>query len=116
MIRVQAAAEALGLDIEVRERPAAKSLTEAAAVLGIRPADIVKTLVVQRRPSTGSGSGETGSGTGEPGSGTGEPGSGSGEPGSLAAVSSSASPVFTVRIASLRVIPVRLRMNSTVEW
>ena len=52
--RVRDAAAALGLTIEVRERPAAKSLEEAAELLGIRPADIVKTLVVKR----GSGSPE----------------------------------------------------------
>ncbi|MFV0318847.1 MAG: aminoacyl-tRNA deacylase [Microbacterium sp.] len=39
----------------MRERPAAKSLPEAAELLGVRPADIVKTLVV-KRTSTSSGS------------------------------------------------------------
>jgi len=50
--RVRAAASELGLDIELRERPAAKSLTEAAELLGLRPADIVKTLVVKRSDDT----------------------------------------------------------------
>lgn len=36
-----------GLTIELVERPAAGSLEEAAALLGVPPADIVKTLVVQ---------------------------------------------------------------------
>jgi Cys-tRNA(Pro)/Cys-tRNA(Cys) deacylase len=55
--RVRAAAAARGLEIEVRPRPAANSLPEAAALLGIRPADIVKTLVV-KRSSTAAGDGE----------------------------------------------------------
>ncbi len=42
------AAAARGLEIELRERPAASSLHEAAALLGLTPADIVKTLVVKR--------------------------------------------------------------------
>lgn len=46
--RVREAASALGLSIEVRERPAANSLAEAAALLGVEPAGIVKTLVVKR--------------------------------------------------------------------
>ena len=46
--RVRAAASALGLDVEITSRPAARSLEEAAGILGIRPADIVKTLVVKR--------------------------------------------------------------------
>jgi Cys-tRNA(Pro) deacylase len=50
--RVRAAASALGLDIELRERPAAGSLAEAAALLGLSPADIVKTLVVKRSDDT----------------------------------------------------------------
>ena len=50
--RVREAAAALGLDIELRERPAAKSLPEAAELLGLRPADIVKTLVVKRPDDT----------------------------------------------------------------
>lgn len=50
--RVRAAADERGLDIEIKERPAAGSLPEAAAILGIRPADIVKTLVVKRSDDT----------------------------------------------------------------
>lgn len=46
--RVRAAASARELDIEIRERPAANSLHEAAALLGLQPSDIVKTLVVKR--------------------------------------------------------------------
>jgi Cys-tRNA(Pro)/Cys-tRNA(Cys) deacylase len=42
-----AAAADLGLTVEIRERPAANSLAEAAALLGITPADIAKTLVVK---------------------------------------------------------------------
>ena len=45
---MRAAASTRHLDIEVRERPDAHSLVEAAQVLGVRPADIVKTLVVKR--------------------------------------------------------------------
>ena len=52
--RVKDAAAQRGLDIEIRERPAARSLAEAAELLGILPSGIVKTLVV-KRPSTGSG-------------------------------------------------------------
>lgn len=47
--RVREAAAARGLDIEVRESPRASSLEEAAALRGITPADIVKTLVVKGR-------------------------------------------------------------------
>ncbi|MRX42469.1 aminoacyl-tRNA deacylase [Agromyces kandeliae] len=50
--RVQADASARGLDIEVIERPAARSLEEAAELLGIAPADIVKSLVVKRSDDT----------------------------------------------------------------
>lgn len=50
--RVRAAARARGLDIEIRERPAANSLPEAAAILGIPAAGIVKTLVVKRSDDT----------------------------------------------------------------
>jgi Cys-tRNA(Pro)/Cys-tRNA(Cys) deacylase len=46
--RARDAAQARGLAVEFRERPAAKSLPEAAALLGIEPAGIVKTLVVKR--------------------------------------------------------------------
>ncbi|WP_248242469.1 aminoacyl-tRNA deacylase [Microbacterium kunmingense] len=42
------AAQARGLSVEFRERPAAKTLPEAAELLGIPPAGIVKTLVVKR--------------------------------------------------------------------
>ena len=50
--RVRAAAAARTLAIEVRERPAARSLPEAAELLGIPPAAIVKTLVVKRSDDT----------------------------------------------------------------
>lgn len=50
--RVEADAAARGLDIEVIERPAARSLEEAAAILGIEPGDIVKSLVVKRSDDT----------------------------------------------------------------
>ncbi|GAB3603242.1 aminoacyl-tRNA deacylase [Microbacterium aureliae] len=50
--RVTDAAAARGLAIETRERPAARSLPEAAALLGIEPAGIVKTLVVKRSDDT----------------------------------------------------------------
>lgn len=46
--RVRRAASALGLSVDIRERPDATSLAGAAALLGISPADIVKTLVVAR--------------------------------------------------------------------
>ena len=46
--RVRVAASDLGLDIEIRERPEAGSLHEAAGLLGLEPRDIVKTLVVKR--------------------------------------------------------------------
>ncbi|KQP25670.1 aminoacyl-tRNA deacylase [Aeromicrobium sp. Leaf272] len=45
--RVLADAERRGLEVELVERPAAGSLEEAAALLGVPPGDIVKTLVVQ---------------------------------------------------------------------
>jgi len=47
--RVEAAAAALGLPIELIRRPAARSLHEAAELLGIEPREIVKTIVVKRR-------------------------------------------------------------------
>lgn len=50
--RVREAARALSLDIEIRERPRAESLAEAAALLGVSAADIVKTLVVKRSDDT----------------------------------------------------------------
>jgi len=46
--RVIADAEARGLAIELVERMRARSLEEAAGILGITPADIVKSLVVKR--------------------------------------------------------------------
>lgn len=52
LARVRDAAAARGLEIEIRERPAARSLTEAASLLGLQPADIVKTLVVKRADDT----------------------------------------------------------------
>lgn len=50
--RVAADAEARGVEIRIVERPAARSLEEAAALLGIQPSDIVKTLVVKRSDDT----------------------------------------------------------------
>lgn len=49
---VRRAAAARGLEIEIRERPDAHSLDQAAALLGIDPSDIVKTLVVKRSDDT----------------------------------------------------------------
>ena len=49
---VRSAAAARGLEIELRERPAASSLAEAASLLGLQPEDIVKTLVVKRSDDT----------------------------------------------------------------
>jgi Cys-tRNA(Pro)/Cys-tRNA(Cys) deacylase len=46
--RVRADAAARGIPVEFVERPAAGSLDEAAALLGLSPAGIVKTLVVKR--------------------------------------------------------------------
>lgn len=46
--RVLADAEARGIRIEIISRPPAASLAAAAAIQGIAPADIVKTLVVRR--------------------------------------------------------------------
>ena len=45
-------AAARGIPIELIERPAAHSLEEAAEILGITPADIVKSLVVKRSDGT----------------------------------------------------------------
>ena len=53
--RVKDAAAARGLEIEIRERPQARSLHEAAELLGIQPSGIVKTLVVKRSTSSGNG-------------------------------------------------------------
>lgn len=50
--RVRDAASERGLTIEIVERPAAGSLPEAAALLGVSPSDIVKTLVVKRSDDT----------------------------------------------------------------
>ncbi|MEE9094933.1 aminoacyl-tRNA deacylase [Pseudarthrobacter phenanthrenivorans] len=50
--RFLADAQARGLKVEVVERPAARSLDEAAEILGIRPADIVKSLVVKHKDGT----------------------------------------------------------------
>ncbi|MGT2426825.1 aminoacyl-tRNA deacylase [Amnibacterium kyonggiense] len=50
--RVTEAAERLGLDVELVERPAADSLEGAAALLGLDPSSIVKSLVVARSDGT----------------------------------------------------------------
>jgi Cys-tRNA(Pro) deacylase len=50
--RVRQAASDRGLEIEIKERPAANSLNEAAKILGIDPSGIVKTLVVKRSDDT----------------------------------------------------------------
>ncbi len=50
--RVAADAEARGIPIEFLERVAAGSLEEAAAIMGITPAEIVKSLVVKRSDDT----------------------------------------------------------------
>lgn len=50
--RVLDAAAARGLDVEIRRRPEARSLHEAAALLGLDPSEIVKTLVVKRSDDT----------------------------------------------------------------
>jgi Cys-tRNA(Pro)/Cys-tRNA(Cys) deacylase len=49
MDRFLADAKERGLDVEVVPRPPARSLAEAAELLGIRPADIVKSLVVKHK-------------------------------------------------------------------
>jgi Cys-tRNA(Pro) deacylase len=46
--RVAADASTRGIPVEFVERPAAESLEEAAGLLGIAPAQIVKSLVVKR--------------------------------------------------------------------
>ena len=51
-IRVREAARERGLSVDVRARPAAASLEEAASLLGIPPSSIVKTLVVKRSDDT----------------------------------------------------------------
>lgn len=50
--RVVQAAEALGLEVELVQRPAADSLEGAAALLGVEPRSIVKSLVVGRSDGT----------------------------------------------------------------
>ncbi|MBA4247646.1 MAG: hypothetical protein C0444_05065 [Microbacterium sp.] len=50
--RVAADAAARGLEVEFIERMRANSLEEAAEILGITPADIVKSLVVKRSDGT----------------------------------------------------------------
>lgn len=52
--RVRDAASARGLSVDIRERPDATSLFEAAELLGIPASGIVKTLVV-KRASTSAG-------------------------------------------------------------
>jgi Cys-tRNA(Pro)/Cys-tRNA(Cys) deacylase len=46
--RMLADADQRGLTIELRRRPVAHSLEEAAGLLGIAPSDIAKTIVVRR--------------------------------------------------------------------
>lgn len=46
--RVQSDALERGLEVEIVQRPAANSLAEAAAALGLDPSGVVKTLVVKR--------------------------------------------------------------------
>lgn len=50
--RVTEAARGLGIEVELVERPAADSLEGAAALLGIEPTSIVKSLVVARSDGT----------------------------------------------------------------
>lgn len=50
--RVAADAAARGIPIDLVERPRASSLEEAAALQGITPAQIVKSLVVKRHDGT----------------------------------------------------------------
>jgi Cys-tRNA(Pro) deacylase len=49
---VAADAAARGLAVEIIPRPAAGSLAEAAALIGVEPSDIVKSLVVKRSDGT----------------------------------------------------------------
>jgi len=51
--RVEQDAAAHGLDLEFVERPAADSLEQAAALLGLAAREIVKTLVVRRHTPEG---------------------------------------------------------------
>ena len=46
--RVQADADARGIEIEFLERPAARSLDEAAALMNLPTSSVIKTLVVKR--------------------------------------------------------------------
>lgn len=50
--RVIADAEERGLTIELRERPEARSLSEAAELVGIEESSLVKSLVVKRSDGT----------------------------------------------------------------
>lgn len=50
--RVRADAAARGLEIDIIERPAARSLHEAPDLLGIAPGDIVKSLVLKKSDDT----------------------------------------------------------------
>jgi Cys-tRNA(Pro)/Cys-tRNA(Cys) deacylase len=50
--RVLADAAGRGISVELVRRPAAGSLEEAAALMGLSPAGIVKTLVVKRHDGT----------------------------------------------------------------
>ena len=50
--RVLSDAASRGIAVELDERPAAGSLEEAAALMGLEPAGIVKTLVVKRHDGT----------------------------------------------------------------
>ncbi|WP_431277188.1 aminoacyl-tRNA deacylase [Leifsonia poae] len=50
--RAEADAAARGVSIRIAARPAARSLEEAASLLGIEPSAIVKTLVVKRSDGT----------------------------------------------------------------
>jgi prolyl-tRNA editing enzyme YbaK/EbsC (Cys-tRNA(Pro) deacylase) len=49
LARFLAGARSLGLAVEVAERPRAGSLHEAARLMGIKPEDIVKSLVVKHK-------------------------------------------------------------------
>ncbi|HJV12826.1 MAG TPA: YbaK/EbsC family protein [Propionibacteriaceae bacterium] len=46
--RMLASANQHGLAVELRRRPAARSIEEAAELLGIHPSDMAKTIVVRR--------------------------------------------------------------------
>ncbi len=50
--RVEDDARSRSIPVRIVERPAARSLEEAAQLLGIQPGDIVKTLVVKRSDDT----------------------------------------------------------------